>query len=424
MHSDPLARLGSRECGGQNLYVKSLIQNLDSKGWTVDAFTRLNDKDKKTVSKVGKRSRVIRLRGGPSVHIPKGNLHSFFPEMYENFRKFLYAGNDYEIFHGHHYDGGWMALKAHEEFKKSFITTFHSLGKTRLQTQKAYLGNTSEEDVLNERFGIEQEIIDSASAIIELSESEKNGLIDQYGADFEKIFVIPGGVNIKQFGNIPKEKARRLTGINEESFVVLFVGRLEWRKGVSTLIQALKLLKDQIPNLSLIVVGGKFFGRNCNEEDKKEYERLLKMVRDNGLENEIKFTGSVSHSDLPKYYSAADVLVIPSYYEPFGLVALEGLASKIPVIASKVGGLQITIKDRINGLLFEPRNPLDLSKKIADICKAKDFCESLVRKGYEDILKSYSWSSIVDNVISVYESFAYKNEKQESQDENSAPVTF
>jgi D-inositol-3-phosphate glycosyltransferase len=424
MHSDPLARLGSRECGGQNLYVKSLIQNLDSKGWFVDAFTRLNDRGKKIVSRIGNRSRVVRLIGGPASHVPKGKLHPLFPHMYRNFKNFVNGSANYDIFHGHHYDGGWMAARASTEYNKPLFTTFHSLGKIRFQTQKNYLGKTEEEEILNERFQIESEIIKKSSAIIELSESEKKGLVDFYGASAEKVHVIPGGVNLKQFENIAKEKARELINIPKENFTVLFVGRLEWRKGVSTLLHAMTLLKDRIPNLNSIIVGGKFFGRNFDLDDKNEYERLLKIAKGNGLENFVRFTGSVSHTDLPKYYSAADVLVIPSYYEPFGLVALEGLASKIPVIASRVGGLQITIKDGINGLLFEPRNPADLSEKILNIYNSKDKADKFSKAGYEEVSRCYSWSCIVDKVISTYESFIKSDEIEESKDENSASISI
>src|SRR5262249_10583362 len=156
-HSDPLARLGSRENGGQNLYTKSLVLNLDRNGWSVDVFTRLNDTDKKRISRIGKNSRVIRLPGGKPIHIPKGQLHPLFPEIYQNFLSFINNTNEYELFHGHHYDGGWMAMKAAQQFNKPLIATFHSIGKVRHQTQTFFLGRTTEEQILVERYAIEKE---------------------------------------------------------------------------------------------------------------------------------------------------------------------------------------------------------------------------------------------------------------------------
>jgi glycosyltransferase involved in cell wall biosynthesis len=132
--------------------------------------------------------------------------------------------------------------------------------------------------------------------------------------------------------------------VGQKDFIILFVGRMEWRKGIATLIHALKLVKEKISNAKLVVVGGKIFGEQFNEADKKEYERLLEVAdKLHNVKDDVKFVGAVNHGDLPKYYSSADVLVIPSYYEPFGLVAIEGLASKVPVVASRVGGLKVTI---------------------------------------------------------------------------------
>lgn len=404
IHSDPLARLGSRENGGQNLYTKSLVQNLDKNGWSVDVFTRLNDRSKKTISKIGKNSRVIRLAGGSPSHIPKGNLHPLFPVIYDNFLKFINNESSYDLFHGHHYDGGWMAVKAGEQFKKPIITTFHSIGKVRQQTQTFFLGKTTEEQILEERYLIEKDIINKSSAIIELSESEKKYIIELYNSPPEKIHVIPGGVIASDFKLIPRERARDIIHIPNESFTILFVGRLEWRKGVATLLHATRLLKENIPNIKTVIVGGKIFGSKFNIDDRKEYERLEK----NALEiqklqkEDFKFVGSVSHSDLYKYYSAANVLVIPSYYEPFGLVALEGLISKIPVVASRVGGLKITIQDEKTGLLFEPRNPTDLAEKIKKLYTHPDIAKKIVNEGYADVVKNYSWDKIVDEIQKIY----------------------
>lgn len=404
IHSDPLARLGSRENGGQNLYTKSLVQNLDKNGWTVDVFTRLNDRSKKTISKIGKNSRVIRLSGGSPTHIPKGNLHPLFPAIYENFLKFIDNENTYDLFHGHHYDGGWMAVKAAEQFKKPIVTTFHSIGKVRQQTQTFFLGRTTEEQILEERYAIEKNIIDKSNAIIELSESEKKYIIELYNSTPEKIHVIPGGVNPSDFQVISKEKARDTVHIPKENFVVLFVGRLEWRKGVATLLHATRLLKEHIPNIKTVIVGGKIFGNKFNIDDRKEYERLEKNALDiQKLKPEdFKFVGSISHSDLYKYYSAANILVIPSYYEPFGLVALEGLISKIPVVASRVGGLKLTIQDEKTGLLFEPRNPTDLAEKVKKLYDSPEMTGKVIKQGYEDVVKNYSWDNIIKQIEAVY----------------------
>lgn len=405
IHSDPLAALGSRISGGQNVYVRNLVINLDKQGWIVDVFTRLDDPKKKTVVRIGKHSRVIRLRDGKAVYVSKGNLHPFFPEIYKNFLKFVNFRNPYDIFHGHHYDGGWIALQAHKKFHKPLIENFHSLGQVRLKTQKQYAVDVSHEKKISEqRLAMEKEIIKAASLIISLAETEKRDLNLLYGAPLKKIAVIPGGVDVKQFLPKPKSKARSILRLPKEDFILLFVGRLEWRKGVGTLISAVRLLKEVIPRVKVLVVGGKIFGLKRNKDDWNEYQRLLKKAKEEKVEDLIHFVGRVDHGRLSLFYSAADALVIPSYYEPFGLVALEGMASQIPVVASRKGGLRATIKDGLTGFLFEPRNPRDLKEKVLQIYHSKKLAAFLVKNAHQDALENYSWKYIAEKIGNFYKS--------------------
>ena len=230
-----------------------------------------------------------------------------------------------------------------------------------------------------------------------------------YGASLDKIEVIPGGVNIKQFALIPKNKARQILRLSNDDFILLFVGRLEWRKGIGTLISAADLLKKTVPQIKVLVVGGKIFGSNKNKDDWNEYQRLSEKAGYEGVQDIIRFIGRVDHNRLPLFYSAADILVIPSYYESFGLVALEGIASQIPVVASRKGGLRITIKDGKTGLLFEPRNPFDLKEKILKIYGSQELAALLIRNGYQDVLKNYSWTDIAGKIEILYKQFTVLN---------------
>ena len=427
VHSDPLAAIGSRSAGGQNVYIKNLVTHLDKKGWGIDVFTRLDNAKKKIISKIGKRSRVIRLSAGKPIDIPKGQLHPHFTEFYQNFLQFISSAeavpssaatpvppsvvqapqNPYQLFHGHHYDGGEIALWAHQQFKKPLVVNFHSLGQVRFETQKKYSFDGNEQKIFDERFVMEKDIVKNASLIISLAETEKRDLHMLYGAASEKVVVIPGGVNISEFMKIPKEKARASLNLPMSDFILLFVGRLEWRKGVGTLISALELLKKEIPNVRLRVVGGKIFGLQKNKDDFREYQRLSEKAREDKVEESIEFMGRIDQGQLRLCYSAADVLVIPSYYEPFGLVALEGMAAQIPVVASRKGGLRYTIKENQNGLLFEPRNARDLKEKIFKLYKSKELTSKLVGDAYEDVVKNYSWKHIAEQISAAYNNFIH-----------------
>jgi glycosyltransferase involved in cell wall biosynthesis len=404
IHSDPLAPLGSQEAGGQNIYIYSLVRELDKRGWSIDVFTRHDQLHKKIISFIGKKSRVIRLKGGPIKHLPKTELFDHFPELYQNFLNFIGRRNPYSIFHGHHWDGGWMALKASEQFSRPFIENFHSLGKIRFQTKKQYLANGNEAEFFKKRFGLEEEIIKKSDVIISLAESEKNDLKKLYKAQDNKIKVIAGGVNLNHFRLIDFQKARKEINVGEDTFVLLFVGRLEWRKGIGTLISAAGLLRKEIGNLKVIVVGGKIYGKQKNSKDFKEYQRLAEKAKEEKVEDIINFTGRVDNGRLPFFYSAANVLVVPSYYEPFGLVALEGMACKTPIVASRIGGLATIIQEGVNGLLFEPRNPLDLKKNVLKIFKSKGLAEKLRENAYNKIKQDFSWKEISSKIEKIYNS--------------------
>lgn len=409
IHSDPLAHLGSQEAGGQNIYVRSLAEELGKLGHKVDIFTRWDSPNKKQISQINKNARVVRLKGGKKSYIPKTQLFDILPEIYLNFLKFIEVKDNYDVFHGHYWDGAWMALKAKCQFSKPFIENFHSLGKVRQATKKKYLMNKNETDYFQKRFAVEKETVEKADAIVSLAKSEKESLIKNYDSIPEKVKVIPGGVNLQKFKPISKEKARENLRIDKKSFVLLYVGRLEWRKGIGTIISAGNLLKEKIPNLKIIIVGGKIFGKEKNALDEKEYKRLLKKAEEENVKDIIRFIGMISHKKLRYFYSSANILIIPSYYEPFGLVALEGMASKIPVVASAVGGLKETVKHKKTGLLFKPRDPLSLANRIQTLYFSKELQKKIVKNGFELISKNYSWPLITKRIIEEYKKIIYEN---------------
>jgi len=410
IHSDPLAGLGSQESGGQNIYVRYLCEELDKLGWQVDVFTRWDDANKKEIANIAKCSRLIRLKGGKIGHIPKTELFPILPEIYDNFLNFIGHKNPYSLFHGHYWDGGWLARKASSQFSKSLVENFHSVGIIRMETRKKYSKDGEEQDYFAKRLNTENEVIRDSSLIICLSQPEKSSLVRFYGCPAEKVVVIPGGVNIKQWKPIKKEKAREVLNLKKDDFIILYVGRLEWRKGIGTLISGAGLLKDEVPNLKVIIVGGQIFGRRKNKVDFKEYQRLLELAKKQNVEEIVTFVGRVPNGRLPFFYSAADALAVPSYYEPFGLVALEGMASKIPIVASRVGGLSIIIKDRENGLLFEPHNALDFKEKVLEIHHSGEFTKKLVDNAFQDIFQNYSWQLIAKQISDVYKSLIKENE--------------
>src|SRR3989344_2219494 len=403
VHDDPLAPAGSQETGGQAVYVHHLVKELSKKGYFVDVFLRCDSMHKKTVSQFTKRARVIRLQGGPKKYLPRKQLFDFLPELYDDFLAYINGQNSYDLFHGHYWDGGWLAMTAAHEFKKPFIENFHSLGKIREETRQKYSFTSAVKDIFNQRFLTEKAITKNASVIVSLAESEKTALEHHYGADPEKVQVIPGGVDHRIFFPRNKVEARQKIHAKPEEFILLFVGRLEWRKGVGTLIHATEIIQKEIPQVKIIVVGGKIHGKQKNIDDFEEYQRLLGIAKRKNIESAVHFAGSIDHNRLPLFYSAADVFVVPSYYEPFGLVVLESMACKTPVVASMVDGLVATVKDGVTGVLFSPRHADDLARKVITLYKSKQLQETLAQNANKKIAADYSWKNIGERIHVVYD---------------------
>lgn len=406
IHGDPLAQLGSQQNGGQNAFVYFLSKFLDNKGYWVDIYTHWDSLRKKEVVYIDEKSRVIRLKGGPVASINKYDIPSIFPELYKNFLAFIEKDGaipPYDIFHGHYWDGGWMAMEAAKQFQKPFIENFHSLGQTRVKTLTKYEMDKKIRSDIDSRFKLEKEIISAADSIVSLAETEKRDLIELYQAPPEKLNIIRGGVDLRRFNAIPKNVAREELRLPNDEFIVLFVGRLEWRKGAATAIKSIALLKQEGVNATLMIVGGKIHGPEKDPADVKEYQSLLAVAKEEGIESRVVFEGRVDQTKLHLYYSAADVFVIPSYYEPFGLVALEGMACRVPVVASRKGGLRITIKDNETGLLFEPHNHIDLKDKIKMLYQSPELRDKLTAAAYRAVQKEYSWQAIAEEYIQLYE---------------------
>jgi glycosyltransferase involved in cell wall biosynthesis len=404
VHSDPLVAIGTQENGGQNVYVRSLMTELDRQGWLVDVFTRWNDTRKKQIVPVGKRSRVIRIQAGPIAHVKKFDLLEHLPEFYKHFLEFINNENPYHIFHGHYWDGGWLGLQAQRQFQVPFVQTYHSLGEVRFNVQERF-AQAARDNYAEARFHVETEVGQNASGIITLSQTEKDDLHTLYGIANEKIHVIPGAVNFRMFHPMTREYARAVVGIPQRDFVVVYVGRLEWRKGIGTLISAIKLLQQDVPNIRALIVGGGIFGKQRNKEDVAEYERLKKKAQEEGVEDRIQFVGRINHSKIHVYYSTGNAHVVPSYYEPFGLVALEGMACQIPVVASRQGGLKMTIQDGTTGLLFETRDAQDFATQIKKLALSPDLVGTLVKNAYSYVRENHSQKQITKKISDLYTTY-------------------
>lgn len=359
VHGDPAANVGSEEQGGQPIYIKN-ISRLLSKDYNIDIFTRKKSKKEKEMVNLMPGVRTVRIKAGPVKFIPKDEIYLYINEFFmETIRWMDKNKKEYSLVHSHYWYSGSVALKLKDALEIPMVHNYHSLGKVKYDVLKEKKPPYADMRLLEEEM-----ILRRANGIIASSPYEVKNILDLYEVHGENIELIRAGVDENLFRPINLKKAQKVTGINFDN-IILFVGRITKAKGLSILIKALSKVKEEFKKpIKLVVIGGDVSGVMHSLEEEKEKKRLKTLIDRYGLEDDILFLGAVEREKLPFYYSLADVCVVPSLYETFGLVAVEAMSCGVPVIASKVGGLKFTIKEGFSGLHFVPGRSDSLSKAL------------------------------------------------------------
>jgi D-inositol-3-phosphate glycosyltransferase len=268
------------------------------------------------------------------------------------------------------------------------VVMFHTLGEIK---NRASYGE--HEPPL--RIDAEAEVLRSADRVICATQQEATSLRQLYGAREEQIAVIPLGVDLDRFRPVAKRDARSTLGLTHDERIILFVGRIEPLKGIDILISAAAQLHDD-ENFQVLIVGGDARTEQQVAELRAHAERL-------GIDHHVSFVGAVDHEALPLYYNAADVCVVPSYYESFGLVAIESMACGTPVVASRVGGLTTTISDGQTGYLIPWRCPEPFAERLELLLDNDELRASFGRAGREAV-ERYRWANVAEAVAALYDS--------------------
>jgi len=381
-HSCPVGYLGTKDTGGMSVYIRELASELGKQGHLVDVYTRVHDPEDHQIYELGQNARLIHLRAGEDEQINKLAVYSYLPDFacnLENFRK--HNNLRYDLVYSNYWLSGWVGKYLQRWWDIPHIITFHTLGAV-----KNTFGIGEDEPAL--RIETERDLVRSCHHIIATTVKEKEALTLHYDALPERIGVVPCGVNLELFQPIDREVARQQLGLTDDK-VILFVGRIEPLKGIEQLLKAVSYLTD-IQGLRLIIVGG-------DEYSQYEMERLQKLSHDLNIHQSVNFPGVVKHEKLPYYYSAADVCVIASYYESFGLVALESLACGTPVVATDVGNLKSIIRQEEAGYIVPDNNPASLAEKIVLILSRPRPATSSTQSIRASV-GEFSWSNIAEAI--------------------------
>ena len=392
VHGDPAIDIGKEEAGGQNVYVREVGEALARQGWQVDMFTRCSDSEQEKIVEHSPNCRTIRLVAGPQEFVARQKIFEYLPEFLDAFVQFQHEQETiYPVVHTNYWLSAWVGMELKKRQLVKHLHTYHSLGAVK------YKSVSTIPLIAKTRLKVEKQCLETADVIIATSPQEKEhmrSLVSTKG----NIKVIPCGTDISSFGSVSRKAGRDKLGLNSEDKVVLYVGRFDRRKGIETLVRAVGKEEVKQSNLKLIIAGGSTPGR----KDGKERERIEGIVEELGLQDITIFPGRIEHKDLVYYYAAADVCVVPSHYEPFGLVAIEAMASGTPVVASRVGGLKYTVVDEVTGLLASPQDESAFASAIAQILSNPSWQKQLGANARERVESMFSWDGVAGQLDEQY----------------------
>ena len=400
VHACPMAKLGGRDSGGMNLYIRELARDLASRGIEVDVYTRQREHDHPTIQEIAPGARVIHISAGPVSYIPKMEVYDRLDEFTAGVDAYV-AQNAirYDVVHAHYWLSAEVARVLAPRWGVPRIQMFHTLGLVKREVMDEDID--AESDV---RVAIERRAIRDSASVVAASEIEAGELEQLYAADRTKLRIIPCGVDPEVFHPIRQADARRELGRDECERMVLFVGRIEQIKGIDVLLRAIGILFRAYPelrnDLCLLVVGGALDAEDGEAETEKIVE-LRRLVHEHRLEDTVDFVGSQEQRRLAVFYNAADLCAVPSLTESFGLVALEAMACGTPVVGTRVGGLQTVIENDVSGMLVPAGDDVALAEAMARMLLDHALRLRLAA-GARERAKAYSWHRVGDAIASLY----------------------
>lgn len=400
VHTSPIAELGGPDSGGMNVYVSELSQWLARTGINVDIFTRRIDPVTPRVLELEDGLRLIQIEAGPAHPVHKDELFCHMPDFASEMAYFaLQHGLRYDVVHGHYWLSGWAAQLVKEHWHAPTVQMYHTMAHLK----NAVANSEHRETTL--RLQIERRLVDVTDGLIAANPHERKEMINKLGASADQIHLVPPGVDLELFQPGDQEESRRRLGLPDGP-LVLFVGRIDPVKGIDTLFQSFQRLLESRDwagaEPTLVFIGGLINDELGLDGMDTELSNLARHAEELGVRDRVIFRGSQSREQLPDYYSAADVCTVPSRYESFGLVAVEAMACGTPIVASRVGGLQFTIRDGQSGLLVPHSDPVALSDALAHVLTDHDLANRMSAEARRAAIR-YSWQMVSSSMVDVYQ---------------------
>ena len=386
LHSSPLAVPGTTKAGGMNVYIRELTQRLGASGRQVEIFTRRDAPDAPETVDLSPNVRVVNVPAGPPRPLSAMEALEWVPQFSVSVQATAQLHDwTYDLIHSHYWLSGLAGITLADAWQRPHVSMFHTLGEIKNRARR------SEREPL-QRLEAERRVVQQADRVICATTHERDFLVEYYGAHADCVAVVPAGVDVEQFRPGDQAAARRALDLPDGP-LVLFIGRIEPIKGVDILLRAAVETEVAQP-LTVLIVGG--------DAADPERRRLEALSRELGLASRVLFRDAVRRADLPAYYQAADLCVVPSYYESFGLVAVEALACGIPVVATRVGGLQYTVRDGQSGYLISWRCAEPFAERMETLLGNVDLRRRFGVTARESVMR-FAWPTVTDAVVDVYE---------------------
>ena len=394
VHTSPLDQPGIGDAGGMNIYVLESAQRMAAMGVSVDIFTRRTDPAAPEIVEISPGVRVRHFDCGHGT-LTKEQLPIHISGLSQEFSRIMRTEN-YDVIHSHYWLSGKVAMPAAKELGIPLVHTMHTMA--RVKNLNLAEGETPEPMI---RVQGETQVVAAANALIANTDAEGASLVSLYDACPDIVHVVSPGVDLFTFTpGESRSAAREIVGLPQDALVVSFVGRIQPHKGPEVLIRATSELVKHSPllrhKLIVNVVGGAS-GANTEEVD-----RLKELSTWLGIDDVVRFAPPVPRAELPQWYRAADLVIVPSYSESFGLVALEAQACGTPVVATAVGGLRTAVADGISGVLVDGHNPKAWSSVISRLLQEPQR-RVLLSMGAIEHASHFGWDVTARGTLDIYD---------------------
>ena len=394
VHTSPLEQPGIGDAGGMNIYVVESAQRMAAMGVSVDIFTRRTHAHENEIVEI---SPGVRVRYFDCGHgsLTKEQLPAHISGLSKEFLRLLKSEN-YDAIHSHYWISGKVAMPAAKELGIPLVHTMHTMA--RVKNLNLAEGETPEPMI---RVQGETQVVAAADALVANTDAEAASLVSLYDACPDIVHVVSPGVDLYTFTpGQGRSAAREFVGLPQEALVISFVGRIQPHKGPEVLIRATSELVKHSPllrhKLIVNIIGGAS-GANTEEVD-----RLKELATWLAIDDVVRFSPPVQRADLAQWYRAADLVVVPSYSESFGLVALESQACGTPVVATAVGGLRTAVADGISGVLVDGHDPKAWSSVIARLLQEPQR-RVLLSIGAIEHASHFGWDATARGTLDIYD---------------------